>query len=132
MKLTALITVPLELYARTGSLIRWAEVLSDGVLELTPFPHQADDGLAQTGAATAHEEQPQGMFKIHKLPVFHERGGGGGGLKGLGNDFAYTVSRRRFAIKPFSLPPAEGDVEAQQAQQNGGPQAMPSKEKMEF
>ncbi|KAB8342721.1 hypothetical protein FH972_022321 [Carpinus fangiana] len=113
-KLTVLVTLPLELYPRSSSLIRWAELLSDGVLELTPFPHQTDDGLGQTGAATAYEERPQGMFKIHKLPIFHERGGGGGGLKGLVDDFAYTISRRRFAIKPFSLPPAEGDKDAQQ------------------
>jgi len=36
----------------------------------------------------------------------------------MGEDLAFTVSRRKFAIKPFSLPPMEGDQEAQ-AQKEG-------------
>ena len=96
------------------------ELLSDGVLELTPFPHAVDAGppLAASGAATAAEEKPQGMVKIHRLPVFHERGGGGAGV---GDDLAFTVSRRRFVIKPFSLPPVEGDTEAQRGEGEGKP-----------
>ncbi len=117
-RLTALITLPLELYPRTSGLVRWMELLSDGVLELTPFPHLMDN--ASSGAATANEEQPQGMLKVHRLPVFHEKGGGGGGLSGLGDDLAFTVSRRKFVIKPFSLPPVEGDTEAQQGHAEGG------------
>jgi elongator complex protein 4 len=30
----------------------------------------------------------------------------------IGEDLAFTVSRRKFVIKPFSLPPLEGDQEA--------------------
>lgn len=90
-QLTALITLPLELYPRSLGLVRWMEMLSDGVLELTPFPHPMD-ALVTSGAATAHEERPQGMLKIHRLPVFHEKGGGGGGSSGLSED----QSRHRF------------------------------------
>ncbi|KAJ9669552.1 Elongator subunit elp4 [Coniosporium apollinis] len=126
-RLTALITLPLELYPRTSGLVRWVELLSDGVLELTPFPHIMD--IASSGAATANEEQPQGMLKVHRLPVFHEKGGGGGGLGGLGDDLAFTVSRRKFVIKPFSLPPVEGDTGAQQGHAEGGGLA---KEDIEF
>lgn len=90
-QLTALITLPLELYPRSSGLVRWMEILSDGVLELTPFPHLGD-ALVTSGAATTQEEQPQGMLKIHRLPVFHEKGGGGGGSSGLGED----QSRHRF------------------------------------
>ena len=93
-------------------------MLSDGVLELTPFPHLMD-ALVTSGAATTHEERPQGMLKIHRLPVFHEKGGGGGGSSGLSEDLAFTVSRRKFVIKPFSLPPVEGDTEAQQGLREG-------------
>ena len=57
------------------------------------------------------------MVRVHRLPVFHERGGGGGG--GVGEDLAFTVSRRRFVIRPFSLPPVEGDREAQKAEGEG-------------
>lgn len=114
-RLTALITLPLELYPRASGLVRWIELLSDGVIELTPFPHLMDAG---TGAGAKGEEQPQGMLRIHRLPVFHERGGGGGASK-LGEDLAFTLSRRKFATKPFSLPPLEGDTEAQQGGAEG-------------
>jgi elongator complex protein 4 len=111
-RFTALITLPLELYPRTYGLVRRMELLSDGVLELIPFPHLADT-LSASGAATAQEERPQGMLKIHRLPVFHEKGGGGGGGGGLGDDLAFTVSRRKFVVAKFSLPPVEGDQEGQ-------------------
>lgn len=68
------------------------------------------DAAATSGAATAQEEPPQGMLKIHRLPVLHERGGGGDNK--VGEDWAFTLSRRKFAIKPFNLPPVEDDNEA--------------------
>lgn len=117
---TAMISLPLSLYSRHTALIRLAETLCDGVLELTPFPHlmDASNNLAESGGARSGvDEQPQGMFKIHKLPVVTEHGGG----VREGDDLAFTVSRRRFVIKPFSLPPVEGDTEAQeQRAQTGG------------
>lgn len=115
-RLTAMITLPLELYPRASGLVRWAEILSDGVIELTPFPHlmDASNSLAESGGARGNEEQPQGMVKFHKLPINTERGEGGAGAGNtLGEDLAFTVSRRKFVIKPFSLPPMEGDQEAQ-------------------
>ncbi|KUL91090.1 hypothetical protein ZTR_00719 [Talaromyces verruculosus] len=124
--ITAMITIPLSLYPRSTGLIRWVEILCDGVIELCPFPHSSD-AIATSGAATAHEEPPQGMLKTHKLPVLHERGGGSD--QNIGEDWAFTLSRRRFEIKPFSLPPAEGDNEAQQAPSDG---KMPKKADLEF
>jgi elongator complex protein 4 len=67
------------------------------------------------------------MLKTHKLPVLHERGGGGD--QNIGEDWAFTLSRRRFEIKPFSLPPAEGDNEAQQVPSDS---KMPKKADLEF
>ena len=114
-QLTAMISLPLTLYPRSTGLVRWMEILSDGVFELAPFPHAIETGLSTTtsAATTVQEETPQGMVKIHRLPILHEKGGGGEGNGELSNDFAFTVSRRRFAIKPFSLPPVDGDTEAQ-------------------
>lgn len=91
------------------------EILSDGVLELTPFPHPTENEPSTTtsGAATAQEEKPQGMVKMHRLPVFHENGRGGGVGAGGGDDLAFTVSRKNFSIKPFSLPPVGEDTDAQ-------------------
>jgi elongator complex protein 4 len=116
-QLTALITLPLTLYPRSAGLTRWIEILCDGVLELAPFPaNSANASLNTSGAATAQEEPPQGMLKIHRLPIFHEKGGGGGESGGLGDDLAFTLSRRKgLVIKPFSLPPVEGDTDSQQA-----------------
>lgn len=88
------------------------EIISDGVIELCPFPHSSD-ALATSGAATSQEEPPQGMLKTHRLPVLHERGGGND--QNIGQDWAFILSRRKFEIKPFSLPPTEGDKEAQDA-----------------
>lgn len=90
------------------------ELLSDGVLELAPFP-STTVAVKAIPALSAQEEPPQGMLKIHRLPVFHEKGGGGGEASGFGDDLAFTLSRRKgLVIKPFSLPPIEGDTEAQQ------------------
>ena len=115
-QLTAMITLPLELYPRSSGLVRWAEILSDGVIELTPFPHLMDAGNAssESSGAKGSEEQPQGMVKVHKIPINTERGEGGAGAgNSMGEDLAFTVSRRKFVIKPFSLPPVEGDQDAQ-------------------
>ena len=79
----------------------------------------ASNALAESGGARANEDQPQGMLKLHKLPVTTERGGGGAG-SGVGDDLAFTLSRRKFVIRPFSLPPMEGDTEAQKGGEASG------------
>jgi len=132
-RLSAMITIPLSLYPRSTGLIRWMEVLSDGVFELSPFAVSLRENLATSAGATKDEERPQGMFAVHKLPVFHEKGGGGG-VEGLGEDLAFTMSRRKFVIAKFSLPPMEGDTEAQEAavREASGNTSMPRKEDLEF
>jgi elongator complex protein 4 len=84
-----------------------------------------------SAGATKEEERPQGMFAVHKLPVWNEKGGGdwGGGDMGLGEDLAFTLSRRRFVVSKFSLPPVEGDQEAQAEAMGGN---MPKKADLEF
>lgn len=117
-QLVIMMTLPLMLYPRSTGLSRWMELLSDGVIELCPFPHSDLDGPPKSsGAATAQEEKPQGMVKVHRLPVFGEKGGGGTS----GDDLAFTVSRKKFVIKPFNLPPVEGDTEAQKGVGDGKP-----------
>ncbi|KAH7398259.1 paxneb superfamily protein-like protein [Pyrenochaeta sp. MPI-SDFR-AT-0127] len=132
-RLTAILTLPSSLYPRSSGLVRWIEILSDGVLELSPFPYSHLQALAQSAGTTKDEDRPQGMLAIHKLPVFHEKGGGGG-VEGLGEDMAFTLSRRKFVIAKFSLPPVEGDTEAQEqaVREAAGNSAMPSKEDLEF
>ncbi|KNG46999.1 paxneb protein superfamily [Stemphylium lycopersici] len=132
-RLTAIITLPLTLYPRSSGLVRWMEILSDGVFELSPFPYSRMQALAQSAGTTKDEERPQGMFAVHKLPVFHEKGGGGG-AEDLGEDMAFTLSRRKFVIAKFSLPPMEGDTEAQEeaVREAAGASAMPKKQDLEF
>jgi elongator complex protein 4 len=95
-----MISLPTELYPRDTGMIRWVEILSDGVLELLPLPRR-------TAARGTGQEEPQGLVKLWKLPVLGEKGGGVGAAVGAGEDLAFLVTRRRFEIMAHSLPPAE-------------------------
>lgn len=107
----AMMSMPLSLYHRTSGVVRWIEHLSDGVIELTPFPYIA--GLTLTSESKA--DAAQGMLKVSKLPLTTDRGEGGAGTGNtIGDDLAFTLGRRKFVIEPYSLPPVEGDQEAQQ------------------
>lgn len=109
-RLTVFASLPLSLYPRSSGLVRWMELLNDGVIELSPFPHSSDvEPPSKPGSGTS-DDPPQGLLKVHRLPILHERGSG---TVSAGDDWAFTLSRRKFSIKPFSLPPIEGDSEAQ-------------------
>jgi elongator complex protein 4 len=107
-----MLTLPLSLHPRSTGLVRWIEHLCDGVLELAPFPHKVELEPPGGKAVNGESENPQGMVKVHKLPILTEKGGGGGG----GDDLAFSLSRRRFVVRKFSLPPVEGDQEAQKGE----------------
>ncbi|POS85789.1 hypothetical protein EPUL_003389 [Erysiphe pulchra] len=116
-QITAIITIPLTLYPRDTGLTRWMELLSDGVLELVPLSSAVSTTLSSE-VKSVRDETPQGILKVHKLPIFHEKGGGNivGGLSRVGDNLAFTLSRRKgLIIKPFSLPPIGGDLEANTA-----------------
>lgn len=125
-RVTAVFSLPVSLYPRSSGLVRWIELLNDGVLELSPFPHSAEGDRATRGPDGATEDPPQGLLQIHRLPVLHERGSGNPTSE---NDWTFTLSRRKFIIKPFNLPPVEGDTDAQQAQ---GPDSKNNKADLEF
>lgn len=73
------------------------------------------------------------MLKTHRLPIFHEKGGGGGENSGSGDDMAFNLSRRKgMVIKPYSLPPVEGDAEAQQGGLEGDDGKKATKVDLEF
>ncbi|KEF52936.1 uncharacterized protein A1O9_10842 [Exophiala aquamarina CBS 119918] len=111
-RVTAISSLPLSLYPRSSGLVRWIELLHDGVLELSPFPHSAEADIQPArGSGGPIEEQPQGLLQVHRVPVLQERGSGNATSE---NDWTFTLSRRKFTIKPFNLPPIEGDTEAQQ------------------
>lgn len=120
-RVTAMLSLPLDLYPRSSGLTRWMEILSDGVMELTPFPHASStadvlvvDQPSSSTTSTEEElqQQPQGLLRVHRLPIFHERYSG---TLGEVDQWTFTLSRRKFTIRPYSLPPADGDTEAQQS-----------------
>ncbi|TVY39253.1 Elongator complex protein [Lachnellula occidentalis] len=97
---SALITFPLSLFPRSTGLTRWIELLSDSVIELAPFPSSS----LQVKAVPGQEEPAQGMLNIHCL-----MGGVGGG-----DDLSFVLGRRKgLVVRPYSLPPVDGDQEGQ-------------------
>lgn len=104
-----MISLPTELYPRDTGMIRWVEILSDGVIELLPLPRKT----------AAKDGEPQGLVKLWKLPILSEKGGGTGAQLAAGEDLAFTVSRRKFEITAYSLPPADEDEEAERAEKTG-------------
>jgi elongator complex protein 4 len=113
-RLTIIASLPLSLHPRSTGLTRFIELLHDGVMELSPFPHSA---IPITQPSTgAVDEPPQGLLRVHKLPILHERGSG---TTSYDDDWTFTLSRRKLTIKPFNLPPVDGDGEAQQAGTSG-------------
>lgn len=125
-----MITVlPNSLSPRSSGLTRWLEILSDGVLELLPFPHSSDAEFATSRDPNTKEEPPQGLLRVHKLPVLSEVGSG---ILPSDTDWTFTLSRRKFTIKPFNLPPIEGDIDAQQSATSDTSGDKAKKSDMEF
>ena len=129
---TAMITLPLDLYPRSAGVVRWIEILCDGVVELCPWPWgDVDGGTMDFGGGgggggrrgeeeregedkdgdgdgegeSEERESAQGLLKVHKLPVFHEQYAGSSGVMEGGGDWTFTLSRRRMVVRPWSLPP---------------------------
>ncbi|KAK4126037.1 PAXNEB-domain-containing protein [Parathielavia appendiculata] len=121
-QLTAIITIQTSLYPRTTGLVRWIELLCDGVLELIPLPANPGAPLlpppassfSSSASGSEKSEQPQGLLRVHTLPVYHEKGGGGAGASSFRETLAFSLSASRgLVIKPYSLPPLEREGEGQ-------------------
>ncbi|KFY97552.1 hypothetical protein V500_02022 [Pseudogymnoascus sp. VKM F-4518 (FW-2643)] len=91
-QLTVITSLPLSLYPRVSGLTRWVEMLSDGVLELAPFPSHANLALATSvpSSTALQEEPPQGILRVYELPILHEKGGGEH-QSGHTDDLAFTL-----------------------------------------
>ncbi|MDA4133216.1 MAG: elongator complex protein 4, partial [Thaumarchaeota archaeon] len=112
-RLTALITLPVSLYPRNTGLTRWMEILSDGVLELIPLhtnPIAAMPKGSSDKSSSKDAEKAQGLLKVHSMPIYHEKGGGGAEGNYFRENLSFSLSSSRgLVIKPYSLPPMEGD-----------------------
>ncbi|KAK4238170.1 PAXNEB-domain-containing protein [Achaetomium macrosporum] len=118
-QLTAIITLPTSLFPRSSGLVRWMELLCDGVIELIPLPAhpgapppRPTSSVSRSGSSEKGD-QTQGLLKVHTLPVYHEKGGGSGaGANSFRETLSFSLSASRgLVIKPHSLPPLEGDGE---------------------
>lgn len=135
-QLTALITLPTSLFPRSSGLVRWIELLSDGLVELIPLPATPaaaapPSSSSKKGSSSGKLETPQGFLKVHSLPVYHEKGGGGAETGHFRENLSFSLSATKgLVIKPYSLPPMEegGD----QQQQGEKPAEKKAKDGLEF
>jgi elongator complex protein 4 len=84
------------------------ELLCDGVIELVPLPANSP-ALASPSADKSDSksaDQSQGVLKVHSLPIYHEKGGGGAEGNYFRENLTFSLSASKgLVIKPFSLPP---------------------------
>lgn len=107
-QLTALVTLPISLFPRNQGLTRWMELLFDGVIELVPLPSTpgAPTAAANSEGGASKADQSQGLLRVHSLPVYHEKGGGGAENNHFRENLTFSLSASKgLVIKPFSLPP---------------------------
>ena len=107
-QLTAAVSLPISLYPRSSGLTRWMELLCDGVIELVPLPPNSPalSAPSGTGADQKSGDQSQGILKVHSLPIYHEKGGGGAENNYFRENLTFSLSASKgLVIKPYSLPP---------------------------
>lgn len=111
-QLNAMLSFPVSLHPRSNGLTRWIELLADGVLELIPLPPDNKAVAPQAGSKSASKDadRSQGLLRVHSLPIYHEKGGGGAEGNHFREDLSFSLSSSKgLVIKPYSLPPLEDD-----------------------
>ncbi|ANB12883.1 Elongator subunit ELP4 [Sugiyamaella lignohabitans] len=110
--LTVIISLPLQLFPRDTALIRWFELLCDGVLHLEPFPEEIINELREANSkdiggsssskttSSSNANQSQGLVHIYKLPVFSEKGV----MAVRKSEHAFRVGRRQFEVQEWGIP----------------------------
>lgn len=107
-QLTALITLPVSLFPRSNGMTRWIELISDGVLEMIPLPPKLGAAPPSSSSTSKVQDQSQGILRVHSLPVFHEKGGGGAENNHFREDLSFHMSSTKgLVIQPYVLPPLE-------------------------
>lgn len=97
------------------------ELLSDGVLELVPLPATPGAAPPPSSPSTEKSDQSQGLLKVHTLPVYHEKGGGGAETSTFKETLSFSLSMSKgLNIKPYSLPPMIEDEEEQKKEKTSG------------
>lgn len=107
-QLTALITLQSSLFPRNNGVTRWIEILSDGVLEMIPLPPKLGAAPPSSSGSSKVQDQSQGILRVHSLPVYHEKGGGGAENNHFREDLSFHMSSSKgLVIQPYVLPPME-------------------------
>lgn len=82
--------------------------MSDGVLEMIPLPPKLGTAPPSSNGASMVQEQSQGILRVHSLPVFHEKGGGGAENHHFREDLSFHLSGTKgLVIQPYVLPPMQ-------------------------
>jgi elongator complex protein 4 len=116
-QVTAIASLPVTLFPRSSGLTRWIELIFDGVIELAPVPSSSpalSTSGTDRGTSSSKDGQSQGFLKVHSLPVYHEKGGGGSEGNPIHENLTFALSASKgLVIKPFSLPPL-GDEDSKE------------------
>jgi len=88
------------------------------VIELVPVPALMERAHQAASTSKGHEDIPMGLVRVWKVPDrrFGMSDAGGGAS---GENLAFTVTRRRFGIGLFTLPPAEEEGEGEREVNKG-------------
>lgn len=95
-----LISISLELYPRESSLMKWIEILVDGLLHIDPFPEKMDTLATEAPSDSSSNKPYQGLVNVYKLPMFSERGQ----MVVRKGELAFRVGRKSFEIEEWGIP----------------------------
>lgn len=103
-----IVSLPLDLYPRTSSLVATLETLADSIIHLEPFNQKLVELMEK-----AYKNQPSkiqhGYVNILKLPVLSERG-----LMIIKNhEYAFKNGRKKFEIEAWGIPVEVDEAEPQ-------------------
>ncbi|PHH79981.1 hypothetical protein CDD80_3266 [Ophiocordyceps camponoti-rufipedis] len=93
---TALVSLPISMFSEVSGVIKWMELLFDGVIKIDALP----------GDRQSHPsgDKTQGILQVRKLPVFHETGGGHESSC-MEQRLVIKTTTCGLNIEEFSLPP---------------------------
>lgn len=118
-RLTVMVSMSTSLYSHDNECVFRLETLCDNIVELIPLPPGPPSAMTASNKPTkasfgtdkgSPADKMQGWFKVHKLQVYSELGGGGTGAQGkpLTENLCFSVSGHKgLVVTPYSLPPIE-------------------------
>jgi len=106
----AITTLSTSLYPRLSGITRWAEILADSVVELTPSQQHPSEAELVGSSNNFISGVAEGLLSTHKLAIYHEMGTSRKGTNVTLGHFAFRVRASGMEILPYTLPPIENEV----------------------